>query len=67
MKNNKLKAIIGSLLVGGLLLTGCDMDGSVQDKVDILIPDIKNGESVDYIYALSKEKFSSYNFVISDK
>lgn len=32
MKNNKLKAIIGSLLVGGLLLTGCDMDGSVQDK-----------------------------------
>lgn len=44
-----------------------DKYGSVQDKVDILIPDIKNGESVDYIYALSKEKFSSYNFVISDK
>ena len=32
MKNNKLKAIIGSVLIGGLLLTGCDTSGSVQDK-----------------------------------
>ena len=29
MKNNKLKVIIGSVLIGGLLLTGSDTSGSV--------------------------------------
>ena len=32
MKNNKLKVIIGSVLIGGLLLTGCDTSGSDQDR-----------------------------------